>query len=103
MRLAESAGRLHEWREIGSQLTPQQLAELQAYRQLYPWPDEREDIRGAWFTAMLMSAWGKDVDVGELWSNLAGYMDRIRDSQSGDDVLSPNATAMALMGAIPRF
>jgi hypothetical protein len=98
MRLADDAGRLHEWRTLAAELTPQQLAELQAYRRLYPWQDDRDDLRHALMTSVVAGAWGGEVDVGEL----AMYMEKMREQSLEENVLSPEAAAAMMRGLLSR-
>lgn len=67
MRLALSEGRLTRWRALYDELTPRDVAELDAFYRLEPWGDTRDDLRQAVMTATVVAAIsGHELDVTKL-------------------------------------
>lgn len=100
MRLAEHQGRLTEWEELLDELQPRQVAVLQAYRRLHPWPEDAEERRWAIGTAAICSAIsvsGKGVDPDDLLKMVRPK--RKRKKERG--WISPNAAA-AIANEISR-
>lgn len=85
MRLALSENRLTKWRQLYDELTPRDLAELEAYQRLEPWGDIRDDARMAIMTAAVIAAvTGQEIDIAAL----ANYM-----GSDEEKVASPDSVA----------
>jgi hypothetical protein len=64
MRLALAEGRVTKWRALYDELTPRDIAELDAFYQLEPWGDARDDVRHAVMTSTLVAAIsGRKIDA----------------------------------------
>jgi len=99
MRLARSEGRLTKWRELAAELTPRDLAELQAYYLVEPWGPERDDLRAAMNTLTLTGAWTELSEQAreEIVRHLTSYTG----DAPAERPASPNAMAAAARAALP--
>lgn len=89
-----SEGRLSKWRQLLHEMTPRDLAVLQAYYRIEPWGDERADLREATMAAVLAYAFcGSEVEPHKLANYLGNEPD--------DEPVSPNAVAAMMRGAFP--
>lgn len=85
MRLALSEGRITKWRELYDELTPRDLAELDAFHRLEPWGDARDDLRHAVMTATIVAAIsGREIEI----TKLAHYL-----GDEQETVLTPDQAA----------
>lgn len=99
MRLALSEGRITKWRELYDELTPRDVAYLDAFHKLEPWGDARDDVRQAVMTSVLVAALnGADVDVAKLANYLGDgkQQGKAADKKTNEEVkiLSPEGAAM---------
>ncbi len=94
MRIALSEGRLTKWRDLYDELTPQDVAILDAYHQLEPWGDMRDDLRHAVMTASIVASFsGHKMDIDKL----AHYLGDVKESK-----VSANSTAAMMKQLFPK-
>jgi hypothetical protein len=92
MRIALSEGRITKWRELYHELTPRDVAELNAYFQLEPWGEVRADMREAVMTSAILAGQGHKIEPAELCKYL-------RDEEEKEQ--SPNAVAAMMRQKFP--